>query len=120
MLSVRKQKKQLTNKGGSAGDSIFSKWLIRMGRKAELTVGGRVGGGGWGCDFSRRLTRGAGKIEARRCVEMRGGAVSGGVRPGRTHPAVRCGCISVADYVGMMASSLRPVYLFGIFYSLTR
>lgn len=47
-LSVRKQKKkeaaQLTNKEGSVGDSIFSKWLIRMGRKAELTVGGRVGG----------------------------------------------------------------------------
>lgn len=89
-----------------------------MGRKTELKVGGRVGGGG--SDFSHRLTRGAGKIEARRCVEMRGGAVSGGVRPERTHPAVRRGCISVADYVGMMASSLWPVYLFRIFYRLTR
>lgn len=114
-LSVRKQKKaQLTNKEGNIGDSIFSKWLIRMGRKAELTVGGKVGGW-WGCDFSCRLIRGVGKIEAQRCDEMRGGAVSGGVWPGRTHPAVRCGlyiCCSLCwndGFIFMACLSVRDI-----------
>ena len=44
---------------------------------------------------------------------MRGGAVLGRVHS--ASPVVRGSGISVSDYVEMMASSLWPVYLLGIF-----
>lgn len=47
--------------------------------------------------------------------EMRGGAVSGGVRSGGRILLSDDGSISVSDYVEMMASSLRPVYPLRIF-----
>lgn len=75
----RRKKPKSKNKVKSISDSVFSEWLIHTERESELTARGSGVD-----DFSHkeRLTERVGKIEVQRWDEMRGGAVSGGVRLG--------------------------------------